>query len=61
MSGDIESSKTVVAEMKQLPQDGKIKIQSENSDSLHHISSFHDYHQYVQEKIQTLKKDVQTH
>ncbi|UPK44923.1 hypothetical protein [Paenibacillus pabuli] len=55
MSGDIQSSKTVVAEMKKLPRDGKIKIQSENSDSLHHISSFRDYHQYMQEKIQTLK------
>ncbi|MFE6074969.1 hypothetical protein ACFVQB_10885 [Paenibacillus sp. NPDC057886] len=56
MSGDIQGSKTVVAEMKKLPQDGKIKIQSENSDSLHHISSFRDYHQYMQEKIQTLNK-----
>ncbi|QOS77104.1 hypothetical protein JNUCC31_20070 [Paenibacillus sp. JNUCC31] len=56
MSGDIQGSKQVVAEMKDLPQDGKIKIQSENSDSLHHISSFRDYHQYMQEKIQTLNK-----
>lgn len=56
MAGDIQGSKQVVAEMKKLPQDGKIKIQSENSDSLHHISSFRDYHQYMQEKIQTLNK-----
>ncbi|MEC0123403.1 hypothetical protein [Paenibacillus pabuli] len=56
MSGDIQGSKQVVAEMKNLPQDGKIKIQSENSDSLHHISSFRDYHQYIQEKIQTFNR-----
>ncbi|CAM4500318.1 hypothetical protein [Paenibacillus xylanexedens] len=54
MSGDIQSSKSVIAEMKNLPQDGKIKIQSENSDSLHHISSFRDYHQYIQGQVQSL-------
>ncbi|WP_440116726.1 hypothetical protein [Paenibacillus sp. QZ-Y1] len=58
MSGDIQGSKSVVAKMKNLPQDGKIKIQSENSDSLHHISSFRDYHQYMQEKIQTLNRNT---
>jgi hypothetical protein len=60
MAGDIQNSKQVVAEMKKLPQDGKIKIQSENSDSLHHIASFRDYHQYMQEKIQTLNKAKST-
>ncbi|MGE6575749.1 MULTISPECIES: hypothetical protein [Paenibacillus] len=58
MAGDIQNSKTVVAKMKNMPQDGKIKIQSENSDSLHHISSFREYHQYMQGKIQMLNNDT---
>lgn len=58
MAGDIQGSKQVVAEMKKLPQDGKIKIQSENSDSLHHISSFREYHQYMTKKVEDSEKDI---
>ena len=58
MSIDIQGSKSVVAQMKDHPSDGKIKLQSASkSDALHHISSFREYHQYMQNYIQSQDQD----
>ncbi|MCM3174247.1 hypothetical protein [Paenibacillus sp. MER 99-2] len=58
MSIDIQGSKSVVAQMKDHPSDGKIKLQSASkSDALHHIGSFREYHQYMQNYIQSQDKD----
>ncbi|PAF31271.1 hypothetical protein [Paenibacillus sp. 7516] len=56
MSGDIEGSKSALTEMKKNPGIGKIKIQSSKTDALHHISSFREYHQYMQGKVQPLEQ-----
>ncbi|CAI6081508.1 hypothetical protein PAECIP112173_03231 [Paenibacillus sp. JJ-100] len=56
MSGDIEGSKNAVAKMKNSTRSGKIKIQSSKTDALHHISSFRDYHEYVQGQVKVMNK-----
>ncbi|MEW4430345.1 hypothetical protein AB1I68_23030 [Paenibacillus pabuli] len=56
MSGDIEGSKSALTEMKKNPGDGKVKIQSSKTDALHHISSFREYHQFMQGQVQPLEQ-----
>ncbi|MCG7384400.1 hypothetical protein [Paenibacillus sp. ACRRY] len=58
MSGDIQGSKSVVAQMKDNQGSEKIKIQSSKTDALQHISSFRDYHDYVQNQIQNMNRNT---